>query len=105
MFNVQGSRFRIAVLRTNFLTSREGNKQPFQYINPMDIYGVWKGEYIVQHHRIETGKEIPVPFIMKIKSPGEDTRIPIGKGLFEGICQDDPVISKVAFHATITGSF
>ena len=37
----------------------------------MDINGVWEGEYIVQHHLFETGKEIPVPFVMKIKTVGE----------------------------------
>lgn len=71
----------------------------------MDINGIWKGEYIVHHYMFETGKETPVPFIMKITTHGEGRFIELDKGLCEGICQDDPVVSKVALHATIKGSF
>lgn len=71
----------------------------------MDINGVWKGEYVVHRYKFETGKEIPVPFVMKIKTVSEGRFISLDSGLFEGICQDDPIISKVAFHASITGSF
>jgi hypothetical protein len=70
----------------------------------MDINGVWKGEYIVHRYLFPTGKEIPVPFVIKINSTGEGRFTPLDTGLLEGICQDDPVISKIAFHATITGS-
>ncbi|HEY0653049.1 MAG TPA: hypothetical protein VGD65_07970 [Chryseosolibacter sp.] len=71
----------------------------------MDINGVWTGEYIVHHFMFETGKETPVPFVMKITTVGEGKYISLERGLFEGVCQDDPVISKVALHAKITGSF
>jgi hypothetical protein len=71
----------------------------------MDINGIWKGEYTVHHFMFETGKEIPVPFVMKITTNGEGKYVPLQRGLFEGVCQDDPVISKVALHAKITGSF
>ena len=53
----------------------------------------------------ETGKEIPVPFVMKVTTVGEGKIISLDRGLFEGVCQDDPVISKVALHAKITGRF
>lgn len=52
----------------------------------------------------ETGHETPVPFVLKIKSTGEGRFIPLDRGLFEGICQDDPVITKIEHHATIFGS-
>lgn len=42
---------------------------------------------------------------MKITAIGEEKFIELEKGLFEGVCQDDPVVSKVALHATIKGSF
>lgn len=71
----------------------------------LDINGIWKGEYIVHHFMFETGKETPVPFVMKITTVGEEKYVPLQRGLFEGICQDDPVISKVALHAKINGSF
>jgi hypothetical protein len=71
----------------------------------LDINGIWKGEYTVHHYLFETGKETPVPFVMKITTIGEKKFIEVDKGLFEGVCQDDPVVSKVALHATIKGSF
>jgi hypothetical protein len=74
-------------------------------LTTLDINGIWKGEYSVHHFMFETGKEIPVPFVLKINTTGENRFVPLDKGLFEGICQDDPVVSKVALHATIKGSF
>jgi hypothetical protein len=71
----------------------------------MDINGVWKGQYVVHHYMFETGNEAPVPFVMRIKTLGEGRFLSLDRGLFEGISQDDPIISKVAFHATINGSF
>ena len=71
----------------------------------MDINGIWKGEYVVHHYMFETGKETPVPFVMKITAIGEGRFIDLDRGLFQGLCQDDPVLSKVALHASINGSF
>jgi hypothetical protein len=71
----------------------------------LDINGIWKGEYVVHHYMFETGKEIPVPFILKLRTIGEAKYVELGKGLFEGICQDDPLISKVALHASVKGCF
>lgn len=71
----------------------------------MDINGIWKGQYIIHHFMFATGNETPVPFVMKIKTSGEGKFISLDRGLFEGVCQDDPVVSKVAFHAQIAGSF
>jgi hypothetical protein len=70
----------------------------------MNINGIWKGEYITQWFAFRTGKEVAVPFVMKIQAIGEDQFVGIDKGLFEGICQDDPDISKITFHATVSGS-
>jgi len=70
----------------------------------MDINGVWKGEYITLKHIIATNKEIPVPFVLKIKTTDDGKLISLDKGLFEGICQDDPEITKIPFHGTVYGS-
>jgi hypothetical protein len=80
-------------------------ERTLKFSRPLDINGIWKGEYSVHHFMFETGKEIPVPFVVKITTTGENKIIPLGKGLFEGVCQDDPLISKVALHATVKGSF
>jgi hypothetical protein len=71
----------------------------------VDINGIWRGEYVVHHFMFETGKETPVPFVIKVQTVGEGRFISLDRGLFEGICQDDPVISKVALHAKIAGRF
>lgn len=70
----------------------------------MDINGVWKGEYIIQRLATSAGKEIPVPFVLKITPVGKDGLIVMQGGLFEGICQDDPTLTKINVHATIYGS-
>jgi hypothetical protein len=70
----------------------------------MDINGIWKGEYITKEFIIETGHETPVPFVLKIKSIGEGRFISLDRGLFEGVCQDDPLITKIQHHATVSGS-
>jgi hypothetical protein len=70
----------------------------------VDINGIWKGEYMTKQFMFETGSETPVPFVLKIKSTGEGRFISLDRGLFEGICQDDPVITKIEQHASIFGS-
>ena len=61
-----------------------------------DIKGIWKGEYLYDDRFQPSVVKIPVPFILKIKSPDND-------GLFEGICQDDPSISQIHFAADVFG--
>jgi hypothetical protein len=70
----------------------------------MDINGIWKGEYITHWFTFKTGREIAVPFVMKIQTLKEGQFIGEDKGLFEGICQDDPEVSKITFHANVSGS-
>lgn len=70
----------------------------------MDINGVWRGEYIIIKHMMSTGKEIPVPFFLKIKTTTESGLVGLHRGLFEGVCQDDPELTKITEHANIYGS-
>lgn len=71
----------------------------------MDINGIWKGEYFTQVFMFQTGKEVKVPFVMRLRTTDERKIITIDKGLFEGVCQDDPEVTKINLHATIRGSF
>lgn len=71
----------------------------------MDLNGVWQGEYFTQVFMFETGREVRVPFVMKLKTTGEGKIITLQKGLFEGICQDDPEVTKINLHAAVSGSF
>jgi hypothetical protein len=61
-----------------------------------DIKGIWKGEYIYDDRFQPAAIKTSFPFILRIKSVGPD-------GLFEGICQDDPVITQIDFHADVFG--
>jgi hypothetical protein len=70
----------------------------------MHINGIWKGEYYTRPYLFETGKEIRVPFLLRIRSINELGMITIDDTLFEGMCQDDPDITNVNYHATVTGA-
>ena len=59
-----------------------------------DIKGIWKGEYVYDDRFQPAAIKTSFPFILRIKSVGPD-------GLFEGICQDDPVITQIDFHADV----
>jgi len=70
----------------------------------MSINGVWTGEYITHWFTFKTGREVAVPFVMKVQSINGSHESHTKKELFEGICQDDPEISKITTHAKIAGS-
>ena len=70
----------------------------------MHINGIWKGEYYTQPFLYETGKEVRVPFVLRVRSLDEAGVITIEDALFEGMCQDDPDITNLNYHATVVGS-
>ena len=63
----------------------------------IEIKGVWKGEYVYDEKFQPSVVKTSVPFILKIKSIDEN-------GLFEGMCQDDPMVSKINLSAELFGS-
>jgi hypothetical protein len=71
----------------------------------MEFDGVWKGEYVMQWFSYRTGREVAVPFVIRIETKFRDEQNGFATGLFEGICQDDPEISGIRHHATIMGSY
>jgi hypothetical protein len=66
-------------------------------MNLIDFKGIWKGAYVYEDKFQPTVVKAPIPFILKIKSIGDN-------GLFEGMCQDDPTASHIDFPAEVFGS-
>jgi hypothetical protein len=62
----------------------------------VEIKGIWKGEYVYDDKLQPSIVKPSTSFILKIKSIDE-------KGLFEGMCQDDPVASDINLSAEIYG--
>jgi hypothetical protein len=65
-------------------------------MDTFDIKQIWKGEYVYDDRFQPAAIKTSFPFILRIKSVGPD-------GLFEGMCQDDPAITQIDFHADIFG--
>lgn len=63
----------------------------------IELKGVWKGEYVYDDKFQPSVIKSSISFILKIKSIDEN-------GLFEGMCQDDPVASKINLSAELLGS-
>src|SRR5687768_1021251 len=63
----------------------------------LDFKGIWKGEYVYEDKFQPAIVKTPIPFVLKIRMVDDN-------GLFEGMCQDDPTISKIDFPADIFGS-
>ncbi len=66
-------------------------------IDNFDVNGIWKGEYAYEDKFQPTILKTAIPFVLRIKST-------MDKGLFSGICQDDPESSKIDFPANIYGT-
>jgi hypothetical protein len=62
-----------------------------------EIKGIWKGEYVYDDKFQPSIVKTSIPFILKIKSIDDN-------GLFDGMCQDDPVASRINLSADIFGS-
>lgn len=65
--------------------------------NEFDFTGIWKGEYVYDDRIYPVLVKASIPFILRIKPATE-------AGLFTGICQEDPEVSKIDFHAVILGA-
>jgi hypothetical protein len=65
-------------------------------MDDFELKGIWKGEYVYDDKVDPVIVKTPVPFMLKVRVVDED-------GLFEGMCQDDPSISKMEFAAEIYG--
>jgi len=61
-----------------------------------EIIGIWKGEYAYADECRPYVVATAIPFILRVKSVNQ-------QGVFEGMNQDDPVISKIRLPATIYG--
>ena len=71
----------------------------------LNIDGIWKGEYVTHWFPYSTGREVAVPFVMRIQAEKETRKnTHYDDFLFAGICQDDPEISKINFHASVSGA-
>ena len=66
-------------------------------IDNFDINGIWKGEYVYEDKFQPTILKTAIPFVLRIKSSRDF-------GLFTGICQDDPELSKIELPANIYGT-
>jgi hypothetical protein len=63
-----------------------------------ELKGIWRGEYVYDDRFQPSVVKTSIPFILKITSIETN-------GLFQGMCQDDPTISKIDFPASIYGKF
>jgi hypothetical protein len=65
-------------------------------ISEFRLEGIWKGEYVYDSRIQAVLIQTPVPFILRIKTVNAE-------GMFEGMCQDDPLISKIDLPANVYG--
>lgn len=64
------------------------------------ISGIWRGEYVHDHKYSDYRPTKAIPFILRIKQAGL-----LGtKAGFQGICQDDPLITGIASHSKVYGT-